>query len=55
MLDQVDRLYRLPNTKFDLMVRDPENHPWPQFAGTRMRMTDVLVEMQIAEPFASYA
>ncbi len=46
LLDQDDRLYRLPNTKFDLMVRDPKNHPWPQFAGTRMRMTDVLVEMQ---------
>ena len=46
LLDQDDRLYRLPNTKFDRMLRDPQSHRWPQFKGTRIRMTDVLVEMQ---------
>jgi hypothetical protein len=46
LLDHDDRLYRLPNTKFDLMLRDPQSHRWPQFAETKMRMTDVLVELQ---------
>ena len=46
LLDQGDRLYRLPNTKFDRMLRDPQSYRWPQFTGTKMRMTDVLVEMQ---------
>lgn len=48
LLDQDDCLYRLPNTKFDRMLRDPQSHRWPQFKGTRIRMTDVLVSL--AEP-----
>lgn len=45
LLDQDDSLYRLPNTQFEQMHRDPASHPLPLFAGTRVRMTEVVVEL----------
>lgn len=50
LLDQDNGLYRLPNTTFDQMLRDPTSHCWPDFAGTRMRMTDVVVELLDRQP-----
>ena len=44
LLDQDDTLYRLPNTKFDQMLRDPTSCRLPRFAGSRVRMTNVAVE-----------
>ena len=45
LLDQNDGLYRLPNTTFGQMLRDPTSHRLPRFAGARVRMTEVVVEL----------
>ena len=50
MLDQNDRLYRLPNTKFDQMLRDPASHLLPRFAGRRVRMAETIVELAGRQP-----
>lgn len=50
LLDQDNGLYRLPNTTFDQMLRDPTSRCWPEFAGTRMRMTNVVVELLDRRP-----
>jgi hypothetical protein len=50
LLDQDDRIYRLPNAKFEQMLRDPTSHRIPRFAGARVRMTDVVVELEEREP-----
>ena len=50
LLDQDDRLYRLPNTKFEQMLRDPTNCRITRFAGARVRMTDVAVELAGRKP-----
>jgi hypothetical protein len=45
LLDQDDTLYRLPSAKFNQMLRDPTRCRLPRFAGSRLRMTDVAVEL----------
>jgi len=50
LLDQDDRLYRLPNTKFEQMLRDPTSYCLLRFAGARVRMTDVAVELRDHRP-----
>ena len=50
LLDQNDGLYRLPNAKFEHMLRDPTSHRIPRFAGARVRMTDVVVELLDRQP-----
>jgi hypothetical protein len=45
LLDRDDILWRLPNTKFDNMLRDPANHGLSAFAGQRVRMAEVVVEL----------
>ena len=45
LLDQDDTLYRLPSAKFNRMLRDPTTYRLPRFAGRRVRMTDVAVEL----------
>ena len=45
LLDQDDTLYRLPSAKFARMLRDPTSCRLPRFAGSRLRMTDVAVEL----------
>ena len=45
LLDQDDTLYRLPSAKFDQMLRDPTRCRLPRFAGSRLRMSDVAVEL----------
>jgi len=50
LLDQEDDLYRLPNAKFDRMIRDPNCHSFPRFAGARLRMADMLVEILDRHP-----
>ena len=45
LLDQKDGLYRLPNARFDKMLRDPSSHAIPRFAGARLRMADMVVEI----------
>jgi hypothetical protein len=50
LLDQDDNLYRLPNTKFDQMLRDPTSYRILRFAGARVRMADVVVELVDRQP-----
>lgn len=50
LLDQNEHLYRLTNTKFAQMLRDPARHRFPQFAGSRARVADVIVELVSREP-----
>ena len=50
LLDQNDSLYRLPNAVFEQMLRDPSSHRFPRFAGARVRMTDVVVELIDRQP-----
>jgi len=50
LLDKDDSLYRLPNAKFDQILRDPTSCRITRFAGTRVRMTDVAVELIDRQP-----
>ena len=50
LLDMDDSLYRLPNAKFNQILRDPTSCRFTRFAGTRMRMTDVAVELIDRQP-----
>ena len=50
LLDRNDGLYRLPNAKFEQMLRDPTSHRIPRFAGARVRTTDVVVELVDRQP-----
>ena len=45
VLDREDNLYRLPASTFERMLRDPKRYPLPVFAGSRVRMSDVAVEL----------
>ena len=50
LLDKDDSLYRLPSAKFDQMLRDPTSCRFTRFAGARVRMTDVAVELLDRQP-----
>lgn len=50
LLDRDERLYRLPNTKFEQMLRDPASYCLLRFAGARVRMSDVAVEPLERQP-----
>ena len=41
-----DTLYRLASAKFSRMVDDPESHLLERFAGQRVRMAEVIVEVR---------
>ena len=45
VLDHYDALYRLPTRSFERMLQAPAKHPLAQFAGGRVRMSDVAVEL----------
>jgi hypothetical protein len=50
LVDDQDRIYRFPLSKFTAMMRDPEAHPYPQFAGKRVRGTEVFIELDGKHP-----
>ena len=50
LLDCQDNLYRLPASTFERMLRDPRSNPLPAFAGSRVRMSDVAIELVDGEP-----
>ena len=50
LLDREDNLYRLPASTFERMLRDPKKHPLPAFAGSRVRMSDVAIELVDGAP-----
>jgi hypothetical protein len=47
-----DTLYRMANTEFARMLRDPGNHRLPQLAGQRVRTIEVAVALAAREPVA---
>ena len=50
LLDRDDTLWRLSTTKFERMLRDPASHCLAVFAGQRVRMADVIVELVARDP-----
>mgnify|MGYP003377808300 CR=1 FL=1 len=50
LLDHDDGLYRLPSAKFNQMLRDPTSCRLTRFAGARVRMTNVAVELLDRQP-----
>ena len=50
LLDQDDYLYRLPNSTYERMMQDPGSNTINCFAGQRVRMADLLVELLIRQP-----
>lgn len=50
VLDHNDDLHRLPSRTFDKMLRGPTGHRFPRFAGSRARMTNVVVELVNRQP-----
>jgi hypothetical protein len=50
LLDQDDSLYRLSSAKFNQMLRDPTSCRLTRFAGARVRMTNVAVELLDRQP-----
>jgi hypothetical protein len=50
LLDDQGRICRLPLAKSVAMMRDPEANTYPQFAGKRVRGTQVFVEMAGSRP-----
>lgn len=50
LLDQDDELYQLPNSIFGRMLQDPASNPITRFAGQRVRMADLLVELLNRQP-----
>lgn len=50
LLDQDDKLYRLPNSSYERMRQDPVSSPLTLFASQRVRMADLLVELLNRQP-----
>ena len=50
LLDHDDSLYRLSSAKFNQMLRDPTSCRLTRFAGARLRMTNVAVELLDRQP-----
>ena len=50
MVDENDQLYRLASTKFDQMLRNPASQCFPQFAGHRVRLANIIVELSGQKP-----
>ena len=50
LLDQDDKLYRLPNSSYEQMLHDPVRSPLTLFASQRVRMADLLVELLNRQP-----
>jgi hypothetical protein len=44
VIDRNDRFFRLPNAKFDRMLRDPASTLIPEFSGQRMRSLSAVVD-----------
>ncbi len=47
-----DTLYRLASATFSRMVDDPESHRLERFAGQRVRMAEVIMEVRNRAPYA---
>ena len=45
IVDDEGKLVRLKNTLFERLLRDPQHHTMPAFAGQRVRMVEILVQL----------
>jgi len=50
LVDQNDRIFRLPVTKFAQMLEEPAEHRFPSLSGQRIRAAEALVELIGREP-----
>jgi hypothetical protein len=50
LVDENDGLYRLPNATFEQMLQDPRSCRLARFAGARVRMADLVVELRRRQP-----
>jgi hypothetical protein len=46
LVDRDNHIYRMGTAKFDAMSRYPTRHPFPLFAGQRVRASEVIVELR---------
>jgi len=44
------KLFRLRNTIFERLLRDPQHHTMPALAGQRVRMAEILVQLAERRP-----
>ncbi len=52
LLDAQGTLYGVPNAAYDRMLRNPERHPVPRFAGQRVRSAEITVALSNGTPIA---
>jgi len=52
LLDAEGALYHVPNAAFDRMLRDPDRHRLPHFAGQRIRSAEIAVALMNGKPIA---
>lgn len=50
IVDHDGKLVRLRNTIFERLLRDPQHYSMPAFAGQRVRMAEVLVQLADRKP-----
>jgi hypothetical protein len=50
IVDDEGKLVRLKNTLFERLLRDPQHHTMPAFAGQRVRMDEILVQLDERRP-----
>lgn len=50
LLDENDGLHCLPNTTFSRMLRDSTRYSFARFAGSRVGMADIVVELRGRQP-----
>lgn len=50
LLDDNDDVHRLSTSTFEQMIDNPSSYPLPRFAGARVRMASVLVELVDRKP-----
>ena len=50
LIDNDNRVYRIPISKFEAMLVDPEAHSISQFSGQRVRAANVVVELSNRVP-----
>jgi hypothetical protein len=52
LLDAEGILLHVPNAALDRMLRDPDPHPIPRFAGQRIRSAELAVALMSKKPIA---
>lgn len=50
LLDEQDRIYRFPLSRFMPLMQDPKANPYPKFAGKRARCAEVVIDLTQGRP-----